>query len=114
MRNGDYVLNMVLAEAAAQGTAAEENRAAAAAACQYRFLPFVEHGFRHQSGIRAAAEAQKTGGPVHPALPGAEGAVCIIHGEASHNTALFPASYHFFRSLTSPRFTAGENCAILL
>ena len=34
----------VLAVSAAQGAAAEEYRSAAAAACQGRFFPFVEHG----------------------------------------------------------------------
>lgn len=47
----------VLAVAAPERAAAEENRAASPGPRQRRFLPFVEHGLGHEGGIRAAAEA---------------------------------------------------------
>ena len=69
----------VLTVFAPQCTAAEEHRAAAAAPRKGRLLPFVEHGFGHQRGIRTAAEALFPGSSVHPAPSGAEVTVRIIH-----------------------------------
>ena len=69
----------VLAVAAPERAAAEENRAASPSPRQRRFLPFVEHGFGHEGGIWAAAEALLSRRPVHAAPPGAEAAVYIIH-----------------------------------
>ena len=69
----------VLAVFAAQGAAAKENGAAAAAACQGRLFPSVDHGLGHQGRIRAAAEAHLPGSSVHPTLPGTQLAVYITH-----------------------------------
>ena len=46
---------------------------------QNRLFPLVEHGFRHQGGIRAAAIASLPGSSVHAAFPGTEFAVNITH-----------------------------------
>lgn len=59
----------ILAVHAAQGAAAEKHGPAAAVPGQGRFFPLVEHGFRHDGLVRAAAEA-KGGPPVHSAAPG--------------------------------------------
>jgi len=69
----------VLAVAAPQSAAAEENRAASPGSRQRRFFPFMEHGFGHEGGVRAAAEAPLPRRPVHTAPPGAEIAVSVIH-----------------------------------
>ena len=73
----------VLAVPAPEGAAAEEHRAAAAAACQGRLFPLVEHGFGNQSGAGAAAVTDLSLCPVNTALPGAEFAVYIIHSYTS-------------------------------
>ena len=73
----------ILAVFTPQCAAAEKHCTAAAAASQGRFFPFVEHGFRHQCGAGAAAEAHLSGASVRAALPGTELAVCIIHRNTS-------------------------------
>ena len=95
----------VLAVAAPERAAAEENRAASPSPRQRRFLPFVEHGFGHEGGIRAAAEAPLPRHPVHAAPPRAEVTVSVIH--------IHPIlwGYHIsFFAFSQPRtLPAGEN-----
>ena len=69
----------ILAVAAAQCAAAEEDGSAAPCPCQGGLFPFVDHGFGHQRGIRAAAYPLLSLGPVHAAHPGAEGAIAVVH-----------------------------------
>ena len=84
----------VLAIFTAQGAAAEKHRAAAAASRQGRLFPFVEHGFCHKGGIRAAAESCFPISPVHAAGPGAQFAVGVIH--ESHILWEYDTSFHGF------------------
>lgn len=73
----------VLAVFAAQGAAAEEQGAAAPGTGQNRLFPHVAHGFGHQGGIRAAAEAGFAGGSVYAAFSGAQAAVGVVHENTS-------------------------------
>lgn len=73
----------VLAVFAAQGAAAEEQGAAAPGAGQNRLLPHMAHGFGHQGGSRAAAEAGFAGGSVDAAFSGAQAAVGVVHENTS-------------------------------
>ena len=95
----------VLAVAAPERAAAEENRAASPGSCQRRFLPFVEHGLGHEGGIRTAAEAPLPRRSVHAAPPRAEVAVSVIH------THPILWGYHIsFFAFSQPRtLPAGEN-----
>ena len=66
-RTGD---GPVLAVAAAQSAAAEEDGTAAAVSCQGRLLPFVDHGLGNQSGVGTAAISGFSLGAVNAAFPG--------------------------------------------
>jgi hypothetical protein len=91
----------ILAIFAAQGTAAKENGAAAAGACQRRLLPHMEHGLGHHGGVRSTAEAFFTGCSVYAAPAGTQLAVYIIHFLTS-----FPPFYHGFSRFSTlpPQF----------
>ena len=99
----------VLAVAAAQGAAAEENGAAAAFSGQGRLLPLVEHTFCHKGSGGTAAEAGFIPGTVCAAFPGTEFAVYIIHEFSTS----FGSIIAVFSSILNPGFTNAGSCDMI-